>query len=327
MIQRFTLIISLFAMLTLVSCQSDVIVPTLAQLSTPVPTQITPTMTATFTPTSTVTEAATATLTPSPTITDTPGVIIQISLTPSDTPIPPPPTQTATPLPEAFTFGHSAQGRDLLAYRFGTGQHIILLAGGIHAGFEANTVDLMNELRSHFALNPQAIERDVTLLIVPAFNPDGLTFGRVIRGRFNGNQVDLNRNWGCDWSENAEFNNGAVDPGAEPFSEPETTALGSLIQRVQPAAVMFYHAAANGIFAGDCETGGVSDELAQIYGEASRYPYGEAFSAYRVTGTAVSWIDGLGIPAVDVELASSSETEFNRNLQAILAVQQWIVGR
>jgi hypothetical protein len=226
-----------------------------------------------------------------------------------------------------FTFGKSAGGRDLTAYRFGTGARIIMLVGGVHAGFEANTTDLMHELRSHFALNPQAIHPQITFVIVPAFNADGVTFGRVIRGRFNSNEVDLNRNWACGWSPDAEFGNGAVDPGGQPFSEPETTALGSLIQRTNPVAVMFYHSAANGVFAGRCEGGGVSEELAQIYGDASGYPYGEDFSAYNVTGTAPSWVDSMGIPAVDVELATASGTEFNRNLRAILAVQQWVLER
>jgi hypothetical protein len=329
---RFALIISLFAMLALVSCQSDFVIPTLAptlaQLATEPPTATISTITATATASITWTPSVSPTITPSPTITNTPGIVIRISLTPSDTPIPLPPTETSTPLPQAFTFGKSAQGRDLTAYRFGTGAHIIILVGGVHAGFEVNTTDLMHELRSHFALNPQDIDPDVTLLIIPAFNPDGVTFGRVIRGRFNGNNVDLNRNWACGWSPDAEFGNGAVDPGEQPFSEPETTALGSLIQRTNPAAVMFYHSAANGVFAGRCEgSTGISDELAAIYGGASDYPYGETFSAYSVTGTAPSWVDSMGIPAVDVELATASGTEFNRNLRALLAVQQWILGR
>jgi hypothetical protein len=231
-------------------------------------------------------------------------------------------------LPAAFIFGRSAQGRDLTAYRLGTGQHIIMLVGGIHAGYEANTVDLMNELLSHYGLHPQDIAPTVTLLIVPVLNPDGFTRGRSLNGRFNGNGVDLNRNWGCGWSAEAEFEDLEVNPGTEAFSEPETIALGSLIQRVMPTAVMFYHAAANGVFAGRCTEGmGVSRELAAIYGTASEYPFGLAFSDYTVTGTAPAWVDSIGIPAVDVELATAEGIEFNRNFQAIQAVQQWIAGR
>ena len=109
----------------------------------------------------------------------------------------------------------------------------------------------------------------------------------------------------------------------EPFSEPESTALGSLIQRVNPVAVLFYHSAANGVYAGSCDGSSVSDDLAELYGTASGYPYGEEFSAYTVTGTAPSWVDSIGIPSLDIELATATGTEFSRNFEAIQAVQQW----
>lgn len=199
-----------------------------------------------------------------------------------------------------------------------------MLVGGIHAGFETNTVRLMDEMREHFQRTPSDILPGISLLVIPALNPDGLEYGRQLRGRFNDNNVDLNRNWGCGWSPDAEFSGGIVDAGEQPFSEPETRALGSLIQQVQPATVLFYHSAARGVFAGRCI--GISDELAQVYGEATGYPYGEAFGAYNVTGTAPSWVDGLGIPAVDVELATADQTELIRNLRGVLAVQAWVLS-
>lgn len=78
-------------------------------------------------------------------------------------------------------------------------------------------------------------------------NPDGLVRGRTAEGRFNGNQVDLNRNWGCDWSATAYWQQRTVDPGERPFSEPETAALSVFMQSTRPVAALFYHAAANGI--------------------------------------------------------------------------------
>jgi len=238
-----------------------------------------------------------------------------------------PATATATALPDSFIFGQSAGGRDLIAYRYGTGRFVIMLVGGIHAGFEANTVDLVLELRDYLRANPTMIEPDITFLLVPSLNPDGLTRGRIIDGRFNGNGVDLNRNWGCGWSPDAVFGEEAVDAGSEPFSEPETIALGSLIQRINPAAVIFYHGAANGVFAGSCADGeNISGELAALYGEASGYPNGagDGFGDYIVTGSAPAWVDSLGIPALDIELASATATEFRRNLRALLAIQTWV---
>jgi predicted deacylase len=247
---------------------------------------------------------------------------------PSHSPVPPTlpaisPLSTATLLPETFIFGTSVEGRDLEAHRFGTGNKTIVLVGGVHTGFETNTVRLVNELRAYYAASPTDILPQIALVLVPVLNPDGLEKGRQIAGRFNANGVDLNRNWGCGWSPEAFFRATPVSPGSAPFSEPETVALGSLIQQLTPAAVLFYHAAARGVFPGNCGQI-VSDGLAQIYSAASGYPYSREFSDYSVTGSAPAWVDSLGIPAVDIELASAEDSEFTRNLNAIRAVMAWL---
>jgi hypothetical protein len=167
----------------------------------------------------------------------------------------------------------------------------------------------------------------VALWIVPALNPDGVARGRVLEGRFNDHGVDLNRNWGCDWEAVAYFQNREVSPGAAAFSEPETQTLAALILEVRPAVVLFYHSAADGIFTGTCNgddagAGGMAAEL----GEAAGYSYGETFSAYRVTGTAPSWVAAQGIASADVELATWRTTEFERNLRGMMALQCWVLG-
>ena len=117
-----------------------------------------------------------------------------------------------------------------------------------------------------------------------------------------------------------------VSAGGAPFSEPETLALASLIRDVRPQAVLFYHSAANGVYAGDCGGNGNSATLGQVLGVATGYNFGEAFSAYPVTGTAPSWVDSLGIASADVELATANDTEFERNVHGLTAVQCWLVG-
>lgn len=231
--------------------------------------------------------------------------------------------------PSAILVGQSAGGTSIWARRFGTGSRIILLVGGMHGGWEANTVALVNELIEHFEANPDDVLPGVSLLLIPAANPDGLPFGRTPEGRFNANGVDLNRNWSCGWSASAVWRNQTVNPGASPFSEPETRALAAFIGQVQPAVALFYHSAANGVFAGDCgERGGATVDswaMAGVYGEAAGYSYGQAFSAYPVTGTAASWADGQGIASADVELRSWSESEFAANLRGVMALQAWIL--
>jgi hypothetical protein len=225
-----------------------------------------------------------------------------------------------------FPIGRSTQGRDILAWRLGTGERVLLTVGGIHTGFETNTVTLVNELIAYFESAPSEILPGVSLIFIPVANPDGLTLGRELDGRFNANQVDLNRNWGCEWSADARFQNQTVNAGSQAFSEPETQALSVFIRQIQPAAVIFYHSAADGIFAGNCGGDHGSAELAKVLGEASGYSYGKPFTAYPVTGTAASWVDGQGIPAVDLELTSSQETQFERNLKGIIAVQFWLAA-
>ena len=229
--------------------------------------------------------------------------------------------------PDAFVIGQSAGGRDILAWRFGSGTQVLLLVGGIHGGFEANTVTLVREMIAHFQATPGDVLPGISLILVPSVNPDGLERGRVAEGRFNGSGVDLNRNWGCEWSAEAYWRNTPVNPGNQPFSEPETRALASLVGETRPAAAVFYHSAANGVYMGDCRPGGgISGGLAAVLGEAAGYPYGEPFTSYKVSGTAPNWLDGQGIPAVDLELTNTRDTEFERNLRGVMAVQRWLTG-
>lgn len=186
----------------------------------------------------------------------------------------------------------------------------------------------MERLRIEWQNNSREILPDVSFIVIPSLNPDGEARGRVANGRFNGNGVDLNRNWACGWEETAEYSGGPVDPGFTPFDQPESAALAALIQDNQPSVVIFYHAAANGVFAGTCgENPELSLPLAQVYGNASGYPFGEEFTAYKVTGTAPSWVNSIGIPSIDVELASDDVIEFDRNLRALQAVQRWVGSR
>ena len=216
------------------------------------------------------------------------------------------------------------EGRALTVQRIGTGSRRLLLVGGIHGGYEANTVRLMQQLIDHFTAQPDDLPPDTALLIVPVANPDGLALGENLGGRLNADGVDLNRNWDCNWSHDAFWRNQRVNPGAQAMSEPETQALAALIQAERPAVVLFYHSAAGAIYAGDCDGQHGSAAMAALLGSATGYSYGSGFSAYPVTGTASDWVDGLGIPSADVELSTHGDSEFNRNLRGILALLAWI---
>ena len=226
--------------------------------------------------------------------------------------------------------GLSAGNHALVARRYGAGERALLLVGGMHGGWEQNTVVLVERLASHFAAHPEDIPAGWSVVLVPAANPDGVLLGRSTAGRFNSHGVDLNRNWGCDWQPAAVWRETPVSPGAGPLSEPETQALAAFITRLQPAAALFYHSQEGGVFEGDCPTSPAtvdSAQMAAVYGEASGYAYGRSFSAYPVTGTAASWADGQGIYSADVELATPNLAEFDANLRGVLALLAWLDGR
>ncbi len=277
----------------------------------------------TLRPTQTPRAIATWTLAPSPTSAPSSTPQPTIFFEPTGAPV----TEAAfQPLSNLTTqvVGQSTEGRDIVAYRFGAGAHILLLVGGIHTGYETNTVTLVNDLIDHFRDVPADVLPGMSIVLIPVANPDGLTRGRDATGRFNANGVDLNRNWGCDWSPDAYWRNRRVDPGVHAFSEAETQALAQFVRQLRPSAVIFYHSAARGVFAGSCDGDHGSQALAAIYGEASGYPYGADFTAYPVSGTEANWIDGQGIPAVDLELTTTQSSEFTRNLNGVMAVQCWL---
>jgi predicted deacylase len=237
------------------------------------------------------------------------------------------PVSTATLMPDTTFVGLTVEGRPILARDFGSGDKRLLLVGGMHGGWEGNTVTLINQLITHFDTHPEDVLPGMTITLIPAANPDGLVRGREESGRFNANGVDLNRNWGCEWSADAIWRNQSVDAGAQPFSEPETQYVSEFIMQIQPDTVLFYHSAAGGVFAGNCAGDHGSMLMAEVLGQATGYSYGQPFTAYRVTGTAASWVDGEGIPAADVELLSWTASEFERNLRGVMALQEWLSRR
>ncbi|MCL4267346.1 MAG: hypothetical protein KJ069_29485 [Anaerolineae bacterium] len=231
--------------------------------------------------------------------------------------------------------GASAEGRPITVYRFGSGPQPVIFVGGIHGGYEWNTILLAYEAIDYFTTNPQMVPPDVTLHIIPSANPDGQyqvtnengrfaptdLFTDTVPGRFNANGVDLNRNWDCDWSATAQWRENVVSGGERPFSEPEAVALRDYFLAVQPAVVVFWHSAANGVYAAGClETDGRSLELAGVYGAAASYPAHERFNSYPITGDASDWLTSQGIPSFTVELKTHADTEWPQNRAGMLAI-------
>jgi hypothetical protein len=146
-------------------------------------------------------------------------------------------------------------------------------------------------------------------------------------GRFNGRGVDLNRNWDCLWSPSAYWRDQSIDPGDYAFSEPESVALRDFILRRAPAAVVFWHSAANYVFASGC--GGTwqpSRELAERYAAAAGYETRAYWTAYPITGDAADYLASRRIPAISVELSTHESLDWEQNLAGVLALLEHYGG-
>lgn len=268
--------------------------------------------------------------------TPSPAVTVDMGRQTAD-PAPLEPAATITPPHASTVIGYSREGRPIEAFRFGTGPRPVIFVGGIHGGYEWNTIVLAYEAIRYFDAHPEAVPANVTLHIIPAANPDGQVrvtrregvFGPgdvisdTVPGRFNSRGVDLNRNWDCQWQETAVWRDQVVSGGAAPFSEPETVALRDYFVQLDPALVLFWHSAANGVFASGCpDTHTPSLALAQIYGQAAGYPVYERFTSYEITGDAGDWLSSKGVPSISVELRNHESIDWPQNLAGMLALMR-----
>lgn len=231
--------------------------------------------------------------------------------------------------------GWSAGGRPLVAYVLGNGPTRLALIGGIHGGYEWNTILLAYQILDYLLAHPEAMPPSLTVYLLPSANPDGQALvagseGRFVPaqlaadtrpGRMNGNNVDLNRNWDCHWAPTGLWGTTEVSGGSGPMSEPETQALATWLTKPPMDAVLFWHSAATGVFAGGCQESfepGIA--LAQVYAATSGYPFQAAFTSYAVTGDAADWLALQGVPAIEVELSNHDDLDWEMNLRGVLAL-------
>lgn len=264
---------------------------------------------------------------------------------PSITPISPPtqrPTITAWPTPSrgpsvtpmtqrppnVTVIGYSVEQRGLEVYKFGTGPVNKLIVAGIHGGYEWNTIALADELIAYVNEHPERIPADTTLYILHDLNPDGLARGKTPDGRANAHNVDLNHNWpyrwSADWSRAGCFSERILTAGSAPGSEPEVQALIRFIDQIKPKALISYHSAALGIFAGSMEGFSPSMELAAAVAQVTDYPYPPIDTKCDYTGNLADWAsDTHNIPAIDIELTNHQDTDFEQNLRVLQVFLGW----
>lgn len=236
------------------------------------------------------------------------------------------PSETAVPARRGEELlGESWQGRRIVCHWFGDGQQKVVVVGNIHGGTEQNTRRLALEMIAHFEEYLEEVPSSVTLWIIPTANPDGLASGT----RRNGHGVDLNRNANndsdsCkenDWVSDTYTTEGIIEGGGGPFpfSEVETRLLRDFLADARVA--IFYHSMAGMIFVTSCADHPPSAELARRLSDATGYPFSkEGWASYPVTGAMVDYLAYRGVAAVEVELITKVDTEFDRNLAGLRAV-------
>ena len=244
---------------------------------------------------------------------------------PADTPTPtppppPPPAEEITPVLVEETIGFSAGGLPIPLYTLGNGARVVTLVGGIHAGFAPAGVAVVEQAMTHFQQNPDEIPQGVALHFIPNINPDSDFAPGELAGRINANGVDVNRNFGCDWSADATWRGGRINAGGAPFSEPESAALRDYFQDVRPVVAIFYDARSSEGWAspGECDgTIGDTGPFAQAYATASGYVYQMTDP---INGDASNWLVSQNVPAFFVLLrdyTELNESAWSRNLDGI----------
>jgi hypothetical protein len=248
---------------------------------------------------------------------------------PVPTPAPAVAPETPTPTSTQSVIGTSVEGRPIEVFTFGTGDTPVLFVGGIHGGYEWNSIELAYEMIDHFSSLPESPYQDLTIHIVPNLNPDGLHLATGLEGRFtaadipnndmhetglgrfNANNVDLNRNFACKWAPESSWRGQTVSAGTAPFSEPEAATLRDYVVAIEPVAAVFWHSRANNVYASECEEGVLPDTLTimNLYATAGSYGAVPVFDAYPVTGDAEGWLASLNIPAILEHLQTTASNQ------------------
>jgi predicted deacylase len=235
--------------------------------------------------------------------------------------------------------GTSVEGRAIEVYTYGTGDTQLLFVGGIHGGYEWNSVFLAYRFMDYIAANPDVIPSNITVAVIPSANPDGVfeVIGKEGRftvadtpavvdttglGRFNANDVDLNRNFACKWQQESMWRGEVVSAGTEAFSEPEAAAIRDYVLTNKPTAVVFWHSQSSAVYASECEAGVLPEtlDIMTAYSNASGYTPIPKFDAYEITGDAEGWLASQGIPAITVELKTHETIEWDKNLAGVKAL-------
>jgi protein MpaA len=223
------------------------------------------------------------------------------------------------------TIGFSAQGRPILAYRFGTGASKVMYLGSIH-GNEKSTKALLENWMNDLEAGFDKVPTGRSIIVVPNINPDGY----AANTRLNADGTDLNRNFPANsWKPNITLPGGQLvtnGGGTAPLSEPESQAIAAFILSEKPRLVLSYHSAASIVSGNDAaDAAALALQYSKMSGYRNLLNDGESDSVfqYDTTGAMEDWLhDKVGIATILIELTSDKSTDYSRNIQAMWAMAQ-----
>jgi protein MpaA len=194
-------------------------------------------------------------------------------------------------------YGASVEGLPLTVWLPEDGSAELVVLAAIHGDEAETTVAVSEALRSLPRGNLRAA-------VILCGNPDGMLRGT----RGNARGVDLNRNFPTsNWSADPVFYKSrasdardiSLSTGAQPASEPETTALISLVEQLKPRAVVTLHSALA------CVDDSGASHLGRQLADRCALPFLTEIG-YPTPGSMGTWAGERGLTLVTLELEDAS---------------------
>jgi len=217
--------------------------------------------------------------------------------------------------------GSSVDGTAITAFHFGNGSDEMVLVGGTHGSYSANTHELAEEFITYLGANESLVPDNMRVTVIPTVNPDGLAAGGTT-GRFNANNVDINRNFDCDWARTSMWRQQEVSGGTAAFSEPEARAIRDYVSEINAVGAIVWFAAEGKVYPSACggNPSAASTNLANVFGDAAGFGVDQEFDAYTINGDMVNWMAKEGVPAISVLLTDRNGIEWDKNEAGFKAV-------
>jgi len=236
-----------------------------------------------------------------------------------------------------FSIGNSVLGKSIACFKLGRGLNKVLFVFGIH-GNETGAVKLAHYFLNWINKNDEYF-KNISLFVIPCLNPDGYNLaqespnyfhgGKI--GRFNANNVDLNRNFDTPifckesiWSSGKNYKEkNKVYCGEFGNSEPETKAITKFIKDNQIKIMLSFHNAGADVMSSEDK---VSKKLAMIYSQKTGFHNMEDFEWEKMQqgGTAKEWCELNHISFIEIEGTTRWNSDWKKQKKAIIEVLLFI---